>query len=504
MNFRYIILAMAGMAIAGDSHAQYANDALRFSQTQYGASARFKAIGSAGTAVGGDLSSLGINPAGLGLLTKSELSFTPEFSNYSTKSAYLASKTNAQQDKINVSQAGIAWVSRARKPKDADLSKGLVSLTFGLGYNKTNDMSNKIIYSGTNPKNSISDFFADITNNAGYGAPSGTNPPNGSIERTAYEGYLTDFFGGKYVPDTDINNKQTKSETRSGSQSEFNLAGSLNLGNKVYLGASVGILTLSYNADAVFMESGYTFGHTSNYTSAYRQTYNTKGNGVNAKLGLIYKPTQFLRIGATVQTPSWYLIDDTYSESLNTDLAAGGANSKLNVQNNPQYYDFSYKLQTPARYSLGLALFNNAIGFISGEAEFVDYSKINLGSQKSGDENVIIDNNQDIANSFKSTVNFKVGGEIKATKQVMLRAGYNLLGDAAINSSNNHFSTSVYSGGAGYRWSNFYMDMTFQKVKYNTEFQPYVLNSTNSSGPAPTAAISNDRNNVLLTVGMRF
>jgi hypothetical protein len=504
MKLRYYVLTIACLAIGGNTYAQYTNDALRFSQTQFGSTSRFKAVGNAGTAVGGDLSSIGGNPAGLGLFTKAEFSLSPEFVNYSAQSSFLNERTKAQTNKLNINHAGIVVSTHASKEKGSDLTRGLLSINFGIGYNKINDFSNNIIYSGTNPTNSIADFYSDQANNAGYGAPSSTNPPEGTLERGAYEGYLIDFFNGKYVPDTDVNNKETKSENRKGTQSEVNLAAGINISNKIYLGASIGFLSLNYNSSGTFIESGYSFGYTSNYKTNYLQNYTTKGSGVNGKLGIIFKPTPYLRLGASVQTPGFYTIRDSYSENITTDLSANATKQALTVTNTPQVYNFSYGLKTPGHYNIGAAIFNNDVGFISGEVEFVDYSNITLSAQNNGDANIILENNQEIAANFKGSLNLKIGGELKITPQTMLRAGYNLLGDAAQNSANNHFKTSVYSGGGGYRFDNYYVDLTYQRLSYNTEFQPYTLNSTNSSGPAPTASTKNVRNNIFFTVGVRF
>lgn len=504
MKVLYYILAIACLAVAGNSYAQYTNDALRFSQTQYGSTSRFKAVGNASTAVGGDLSSLGANPAGLGLFTKSEFSLSPEFVNYSASSSFLGQNTKAQTDKLNLNHAGLVISTRISKVKGADLTKGILCFNFGIGYNKTNDFSNNIIYSGTNPKSSIADFYSDQANSAGYGAPSSTNPPDGTLERGAYEGYLIDYFNGKYVPDTEINNKETKSETRKGGQSEVNLAAGINISNKVYLGASIGLLHLNYTSAANFHETGFSFGYNSNYATDYIQNYDTRGTGINARLGIIFRPTPFLRLGGSVQTPGYYTIDDSYSENISTNLSASGSNPALTVTNTPQIYNFSYGLRTPGHYNIGAAIINNDIGFLSGEVEFVNYGNILLSSQSNNDANVILSNNQEIAANFKNSVNFKVGGELKVTPETMIRGGYNLLGDAARNSLDNHFKTSIYSGGAGYRFDNYYIDLTYQRVTFNTEYQPYVLNSTNSSGPAPTAATSNARNNVFFTFGVRF
>ena len=71
MRYTYLVLLIAGLAINKETYAQnYAVDALRFSQYEFGSSARLKALGNAQTAVGGDISSIGGNPAGLGLFNR--------------------------------------------------------------------------------------------------------------------------------------------------------------------------------------------------------------------------------------------------------------------------------------------------------------------------------------------------------------------------------------------------------------------------------------------------
>ena len=153
MNFR-IFISMAAIVVAtGELHAQYSSDALRFSQTQYGSTARFKAIG-AQTGVGGDLSSVGSNPAGVGLFTRSEFSLTPEFNSYSADAEYLEVRTLGKKDQIGLAHGAVVWNSTVSKPKGANLDEGWLSFNFGLGYNRTNAFSNNINYSGTNKKNS--------------------------------------------------------------------------------------------------------------------------------------------------------------------------------------------------------------------------------------------------------------------------------------------------------------------------------------------------------------
>ncbi len=66
---------------------------------QFSSTARFKAIG-AQIGVGGDLSSIGSNPAGIGLFTRSDFSFTPEFNSYSADAQYLNSQTIGKKENI--------------------------------------------------------------------------------------------------------------------------------------------------------------------------------------------------------------------------------------------------------------------------------------------------------------------------------------------------------------------------------------------------------------------
>ena len=91
---------VAIVASISNTYAQYASDALRFSQTNYGSTSRFKGMGGAQIGVGGDMSSLGGNPAGLGLFTKSEFSFTPEFNQNNASADYLSQNTSTTKSQV--------------------------------------------------------------------------------------------------------------------------------------------------------------------------------------------------------------------------------------------------------------------------------------------------------------------------------------------------------------------------------------------------------------------
>src|SRR5665647_3550178 len=69
--------------------AQYVDNALLFSEQNYGSTARSKAMGNAFGALGGDFGSLSINPAGIGIYQRGEVSVTLSNINNNTESTYL-------------------------------------------------------------------------------------------------------------------------------------------------------------------------------------------------------------------------------------------------------------------------------------------------------------------------------------------------------------------------------------------------------------------------------
>lgn len=491
-NLVLTILAIGGLIYS--AKAQYAADALRFSQVQPGSNARFKAIGNAHAAIGGDLSSLGGNPAGIGLYTRSDFGLSLEFNNYSNKAAYLNTSTISGKDVLNINQAGVVFHIPNLKPKGADLENGWVSFDLGIGYNRHADFGNNMVYSGTNPNNSIADYFAELATK-NYGAPN--TLAAGSLERMAYDDYLIgyDAAGDYYFPETDINSMQTRSEERKGGQNQVNISFAGNYSNKFYLGFNLGLASIRYISEARFTEKGYNVTESSNYDLSYLQNQESTGKGFNASFGFIYKPVPALRLGASLQTPTWYEINDSYTEVLNTTHVEPG----LENNNFPENYTFTYRLRTPLKLSLGTGIFLGNVGFISADLDMVDYSTINFRGISNADLSTITDNNQDVVNLYKKTYNYRLGAEIKLD-QLMLRGGYGIQGNPYKDSPEKQFQTKTYSAGIGYRVKNYYLDFSYQQVSYNSTLKPYVL----ANQTEPIADMKLKKNNVFLTFGMRF
>jgi hypothetical protein len=495
------MLILATVAGTGTIYAQYAGDALRFSQGNYGSSSRFKGLGGAQIGLGGDISSLGGNPAGLGMFTRSEFSVTPEFNQSSAKASYLGQITDESKSQLNLSQAGAVFYSPIRKRSGSDLNKGALSIVWGIGFNRNNDFSGSYRYEGQNNNNSVTDYFAEIANGVTQ-----DKFADGSLEAMAYDNQLITEFGGasQYSSTTDLPNIQKNYDNRSGSTSELNIAAGLNISNQVYLGASVGLVNVRYDRNFEYVETGQQTltpangtPFVENYLLSFRQNQLTDGTGINGRLGLIFKPTNALRVGATFQTPTWLHIQDSYSEVLNTEYTG---NTTTTYTNTPTNYPMEYNLRTPYKGSLGASMVigNNAL--ISADVDYVDYASMKFSrSDNYGSNSVIENNNADVKDLYTSAVNYRVGAEYKLGL-LALRAGLGINGSPIKEDDDNNFQTKYYSGGLGYRVNNYYIDLAYQRVETKNTFSPYTL----ASGDEPSANVNFAKNNVFLTFGVRF
>ena len=278
---RYITLLFLTV-FSGILYAQTADDALRYSQQYYTGTARSMAMGGAFGALGGDFSSIGINPAGLGVYQSSEFMFTPTMEMRKSTSGKL------NDDKFTFGISNIGYVGFI-KPRITS-KDGWQNFNYGIGYNRTNNFRKSSISKIDSSPTSMLDVF---TAN-GDGLSVGQLYP---IENLAYETYLIEPSIDDptiYEPVTyDVMN-QRKTIDEKGYMGEFNISFGANYGHKLYLGASLGIQSINYKSTARFTESTLT-NSASDLSNYYLEEYvKTTGVGANLKIGIIYKPNQSL------------------------------------------------------------------------------------------------------------------------------------------------------------------------------------------------------------------
>lgn len=492
MRTKYIICLIALIAVGKSSFAQYAKDAVRFSTAQTGTTSRVKGIGNANVAVGGDLTSVSGNPAGIGFFTRSEISFTPEFNATKNDASYLGQSSMQSKNSGNVNNVAAVFYSRLNTARGTNKTKGWLSANFGVGYSRTNDFGENIRFGGTNT-NSINDYYADLANSSGI--------QGDFVQGYAYDHNLIDPYNTTSTPyqsnnPRPISVKQANAITRTGGQSEFNLAFGANYSNKLYLGFGIGITSLNYNSTNIFNETGVVnIGEGTpavftnrNYNSTYTQYQATKGAGFNAKVGVIYKIDEAVRLGAQITTPTWMSVDDAFSEGLNTQLSN---NTKYNSQS-PDY-NLSYSMRTPFKAAGGLSVFLGKAGFITGDVEYVNYSSTRLNNADGFNASY---DNSIITNNYKGAVNLRTGAEIKIVPNFMLRGGYSLIGSPLKTGGKN---TTMATGGLGYRFGTYFVDAAYQHASAYQNINPYLL-GTNT----PVANVTRTNDNFFLTLGMRF
>lgn len=492
MRYKFLLFAIAFAAVSNNGFAQYAKDAIRFSTFQTGSTSRIKAIGNAGTAIGGDLSSVSGNPAGLGYFTHSELSITPEFDGNTNKATYLGQTSSATDNSVNMNNAAIVFYNRLDTPPGQDKTKGWLSVNFGIAYNRTNNFYEGVQYGAKNNNNSIADYYAKLANDLGIGSD--------NLQAWAFDQKLIDAYGAgggsnyTYQGNAIPGELQTGNITRVGGQSAYDFSVGANYSNKLYLGLGVGVTELRYKSTNSFTETGTASVLENNvpanraYNSTYTQYQNTKGEGFNARLGLMYKILESVRVGAVITSPTFINVNDSFSEGLKTNIANNG-----NFSNGPQEYPLTYDLRTAFKAAGGLSVFIGKYGFITGDVEYIDYT----GTHISSNDNYTNTYDQGIiASNYKSAVNFHTGAEIKITDAVALRGGYAIQGTPL---KTNGVATKIVTGGLGYRLGNYYIDATYMHLNGSQTILPYDIGDT-----TPSASANATNNNFFFTIGYRY
>lgn len=146
------------LSIATGTFSQNVDDALRYSQVFYNGTARFMSMGGAFTALGGDLSSLSQNPAGLGVFRSSEISISPQLFHYKSLTRFNENNSQDYLYDFTLGQAGIA-LNLINKNSET----GLINLNFGYSFNRTSNLNESIVIEGTSKNSSLADYWAYIS-----------------------------------------------------------------------------------------------------------------------------------------------------------------------------------------------------------------------------------------------------------------------------------------------------------------------------------------------------
>lgn len=515
-----IIFIVTIMSFGLNGFAQdFIDNALLFSRTRPGGSARILALGGTQTSLGGDYSSGFSNPAGLGMFNRSEFTITPALNLTRVTSDYLGTSTD--ESRAGFSIPGLSFLYHHESGKET----GFLGGSFSISMNRLNDFNRDFRYSGTNSENSIIDYFINDAdgldpesmlwrNNQEPGDNfftltglaynnyliSDTQLPNGDYE---YRSVLTPLPAeGQFPAEIRTLDQQEISESR-GAQTQWSISYGANFNDIVFLGAGVGISSIRYKIRQYFRESNYSFSDDETYDPVDNfqtdEEYNIRGSGVNLTLGAIVRPIDFLQIGISYATPTYYNIIDNYNARIDSKWNTfNNGNSNFPTQSDvnekfDQPLTSEYNLSTPSRLSGGLT-FISKIGFITFDVERTNYSGARYDSNIDDDFNA---ENNSIKAEYEVAYNFRTGAEYRFEKY-RVRAGLNYMPDPfSFNEVDQSIKT--YSGGLGYRDKKYFIDFAAVFSNMNRSRSPYFIN-----GPDPIAYQKYTTATYLMTLGFLF
>ena len=399
---------------------QTIEDALRLSQTETGGTARYMSMGGAFSALGADFSSLSSNPAGIAAYRGSEFTFTPTLYQNKSESNYLGSYGSDSKSNFNLNNIGYVGTTQT------GASSGIISYSFGIGYNRLKNYNRNYYANNTALKGSLTDDFGgnftelyDKYPNDNYETLDAWPEPkywDGVLAwdselltyDATYDGYLPILEEGELV-------NQQNYISEKGKIDEYLLSFGMNVNNNILLGGTIGIQDIYFSKTRTTSESlakggGFT----------YNNNLKVNAYGVNFKLGAIFLPTENIRLAVALHTPTFITIEEDYSSNI-VDLYQIGNNydsfSPLGA--------FSYDLQTPFKYIFGGAFILNKRAIVSVDYEIADYSTMQFSVD--GQTSTFIGTNMEIDQHLDITQTFRSGFEFRVTPEFSLRAGFSKL-----------------------------------------------------------------------------
>lgn len=538
---------IGGVLFSAD--AMSTSDMLSISQTQFSfGTARSMAMAGAFTSLGADLSSMAINPAGLGMYRNSDISITPLMTLGRSSTNAMPYQGNSK-NRFSVGNFGVAI-------NTYEGTGALTSLTLGFGYNRLTDLNYQysMQYAGSNMSTSIADALSVQLEYGGIGVTdkgiiTDGNNLNWNIDPffwngvAGYKTFLLDrnqngvWYPGEIGNNALINGGATVVST--GSVGEFDISMGANFGNKFYFGATIGIQSIHqrktyyygeeylYNDDAVDSDGNPLPGNVMQ-SMGMAQTSTLSGAGVNLKLGFIYRPTESLRIGVSFHTPTFYSLDRTYYNAMST-MSIGATsdtdptphewNSDTESPELRDENETAWKLWSPSRLLVGVSYSFGSVGVISVDYQRDWYNGIRVKNMpylaygmNEGDFK------NDFKNYFKGSNTLRVGAEIRPVPFFAIRAGFGYSGSIlkekdVILSTPAIYETMYYSAGVGFSLgSGVYLDLAYSYTQNKqTEYFLYYGNRYDMSDAANDEIYTSDRyktdlnrHNIALTFGFRF
>ncbi|MEN9611227.1 MAG: hypothetical protein RLZZ628_2041 [Bacteroidota bacterium] len=440
--------------------AQNFGEALRYSNYQYGSTTRSLSVGGSMSALGADFSALSTNPAGLAQYRGAEISLSFGVKNTSAQTQLLAgSNAPFTQSNINGTFNNFGIIFNVSNDNNATAWK---SVKFGIGVNRIADLNKSVFITGSS-KGSITQRWSNLAN-------------QGKIDDLEYDpAYYSGAIGQDNVTKVYWNDmdatpnallKKTQSIENKGYINEMVLSYAGNYKDRVLMGMTLGIPFLNHSETKTYTETDENNVNPAFGKLVYNEYLQTDGVGVNAKFGLIFRVHPNLRLGIAVHTPTVFALKDTFLNSAEYTFTENKV-TKTATGTSPSG-NVDYKFQSPWRFLASACVLAGKNGFVTGEAEWVQFNgaKYAYPTASAEAQRAV---NQAISDSLRQSMSLRMGGEL-VLDIFRIRAGAGmqmspLANDKAVNWS--------YSAGIGIRTGYFFADLGYRNMGEAYRYQPY-------------------------------
>lgn len=471
-------------------------DALRYSRTTFGGTARYMGMAGAFGALGADFSTLSSNPAGIGLYKKSEFTFTPAFYIGKTNSTYNGTSSDDYKNNFNLSNVGVVFTNNLRNEYSV-----LKNFQFAIGMNRINNFNNRMMIEGFNSENSLIDTYVENANGVYYGDIEEDTYGNFAYDlNLAWNTYAIDTiegdpyqYFGAVPPGGGV--FQRKNIESWGSMNEFLLSLGANINDRLYIGGTFSFPFIRYFEKSAYSEYDEEDNINDFSSMVLYEDLKTHGTGFNMKFGLIIRATNWLRLGGAVHSPTWFFsMNDQWHSEMATQFDNNDSYSSISPLGT-----YDYDLETPWKAMGSVSFVLGRFALISADYEYCDFSQ----SKLKGSRYDFYNENTSIKNKYTETHNLRLGSEFRFGHfAVRGGLGYYASPFAEDETGNriNDGEKLYYTGGFGFRYDGFFLDMAYVRSVSNEDYYLYSSESI-TVNPVKNELITN---NILLTLGFRY
>jgi long-subunit fatty acid transport protein len=368
------------------------------------------------------------------------------------------------------------------------------TVQFGIVYNKLNNYNFNTKIQANSPS-SITHMMANWANGYSYDDNLFNDPFYTGLFLQGELIYEDPNEPGRYYSYVETDVEQTKSINRSGQIGETAISISGNYDDMLYVGGTIGIQNIKYNETSTHYEKILDQSKSLIKDLSYEENFVSRGTGFNLKLGAIYLPMDWLRLGVAYHTRTIISLEDVYYSTLtsNDTIFADPL-----VATSPEG-SFSYRIKTPSKTILSAATVIKKRAIISVDYEIADISRSLLKVDAEEYEKYINEQNSIIETVFQNANALRIGAEFLVTEKFVVRGGFahfnSPIKKEYVNISPNRQTVSF---GLGYRKNKFFWDVALSVTSWKED---YYLYDSNLVDPAETKY---SQIQFLNTFGFRF